>query len=141
VLFGKSGRARAPEQREREPELVGEHLERPPRARFTVDREPPERRPPDQHRVRPPDRPRATATSVPRLMPPSSRTGIRPATALDHLGQRLDRRGRVVELAPAVIRDDHSSGAMLHRERRIVAPDQSLDQDRQFELAAELLEV
>ena len=85
--------------------------------------------------------PSAVTTSVPRRIPPSISTSQRPGDRVDHLGQDLERRRDPVELAPAVVGDDHRRRPVLDRERRVRARLHALEHDRQRAVGGERREV
>ena len=63
------------------------------------------------------------------------------ADRLDHLGDDVERRRHAVELAAAVVRDDHRCRAVLGREQGVLRGQQSLDHQRQRADRAQPLEV
>ena len=74
-------------------------------------------------------------------MPPSTSTSIRPSTASATSGSASMVADRAVELAAAVVRDDHARGAVLDRQRRVLRRQDALHQHRQVAVGDELLEV
>ena len=98
------GRRPAADELQGELDLGPQQLEHPRGALLAVDREPPERRPADEHgaraeRERLDDVGAAPDAAVDEHLDP-------PVDRLDDLGQRVDRRRDAVELAAAVVRDD-----------------------------------
>ena len=83
----------------------------------------------------------ALTTSVPRRMPPSTSTSIRPSTASTTSGSDVDRRRDAVELPAAVVRDDDRRRAVLAREPRVLGGEHPLDDDRQPGQRGEPLDV
>ena len=69
-------------------------------------------------------------TSLPRLMPPSTRTGTRPSTASTTPGKRLERGDRAVELAPAMVRHDDAVDASCERLTGVLRMQDSLQKKR-----------
>ena len=63
------------------------------------------------------------------------------ADRLDHLGQGVQRRGDAVELAPAVVRDDHRGRAVLGGQQRVLGGQDPLDHERQRADRVQPLEV
>ena len=58
--------------------------------------------------------------SAPVRMPLSNSTGTSGGTALDDVGQRVERGDRAVDLATAVVGDDHAVDAGVERAARVV---------------------
>ena len=85
-----------------------------------VDGEAPQRRPPDQHG---PGAERQRLQDVHAAADAAVHQDLQPvARRRDHLGERVERRGRAVELAAAVVRDDDARGAGLRGADRVVGP-------------------
>ena len=63
--------------------------------------------------------------------------GIRPSTAAAIARQRLDRRGRAVDLAAAVVGDDDPVDALVDRAAGVVGVQDALEQDRQLRALAQ----
>jgi len=74
---------------------------------------------------------RALRTSVP---PPDAAIEQHLTSSLhrfNHLGQRLDRGGRAVELAAAVVRDDDAGDAVVEGDASVFGCHDALEQNRQ----------
>ena len=80
-------------------------------------------------------------TSAPRRMPLSKRTVELVADGLDDARQGVERGDRAVELAAAVVRDDHGRGAVVDGLPGVVGVQDALQDDRQAGRCAELRQV
>ena len=81
------------------------------------------------------------ATSMPRRMPPSTRTVARPSTASTISGRASAVASDAVELAAAVVGDDDAGGTVLEGELGVLGGEEALDQDRDAALGGEVGEV
>ena len=139
VGWAELGRRPAAAEGERQLQLGAEQLEHPQRPRLAPGREPPESGPSDQDRVGAEGQRDRDVDPAP---DPAVDEDRGPAgDGVDHLGQRVGGREAAVELAAAVVGDDDPGGAVLDRERRVLAGQDALDQDRNAGLGRELLEL
>ena len=128
-----------PQSSEGQLELGAQQLEHPPRALLAADREAPEGRAADQDRVGAEGEGDRDVDAAPDAAVDEHRAAA--GDGLDRLLEDVGGGGDAVELAPAVVGDDDAGGAVLDRQRRVLAGVDPLDQDRQPALGGERLEV
>ena len=80
---------------------------------------------------------RALTTSAPRRTPPSSSTGMSPLDRFDDGRQRVDRGRSAVELASAMVGNDHAIDAARDRFRGLGRMKNALQQERALPQAAQ----